>query len=223
MYKILIVEDDQTISVELKNHINAWGYEAKCVENFQNVLLEFAAFNPHIILLDISLPFYNGYHWCTEIRKLSKVPIIFISSASDNMNIVMALSQGGDEFVSKPFDLNVLTVKIKALLRRTYDFAGSSDLIEHNGVILDIGKSVVSCNGNHIELSKNELRILQILFENNGKAVSRDDIIKRLWETDSYIDDNTLTVNMTRLRKRLFEIDLTDLIVTKKGIGYMVE
>lgn len=223
MYKILIIEDDLTIAKTLKNHIKTWGYEAEYIKDFKNVLNEYAAYQPQLVLLDISLPFYNGFHWCSEIRKISKVPIIFISSASDNMNIVMAISQGGDDFIAKPFDLNVLTVKIQALLRRTYDFAGQTNLMEHNGAILNLSDTTLSYQGEKIELTKNEFKILQFLLENKGKAVSRETIMTRLWETDSFVDDNTLTVNVTRLRKKLEDAGLLNYIRTKKGIGYMIE
>lgn len=223
MYKILIVEDDLVIANTLNEHMKTWGYESKCIVDFKNVLNEFASFNPQLVLLDISLPFFNGYHWCSEIRKISKVPIVFISSTSDNMNIVLAITQGADDFISKPFDLNVLTAKVQALLRRTYDFAGQTNLLEHKGVILDINNTSLTYNGEKLELTKNEFRIIHILLENKAKAVSRDSIITKLWESDSYIDDNTLTVNVTRIRKKLTEIGLSDFIITKKGIGYMVE
>ena len=223
MYKILIVEDDLVISKTIKNHIESWGFEGESVTNFKDVLSTFVSYDPQLVLLDISLPFFNGYHWCNEIRRVSKVPIIFISSSSDNMNIVMAMNMGGDDFISKPFDLNVLTAKVQALLRRTYDFAGQSNLIEHNGAILNISDSTLTYDGKKIELSKNDNKILQTLLENKGKTVSRDVIMTRLWETDSYIDDNTLTVNITRLRKKLQDVGLADFITTKKGIGYLVE
>lgn len=223
MYKILIVEDDLIIAKTVKNHIKSWGFEAECVTDFKDVLATFVSYSPQLVLLDITLPFFNGYHWCSEIRKVSKVPIIFISSASDSMNIVMAMNMGGDDFIAKPFDLNVLTAKVQALLRRTYDFTGQTNLLEHKGSILNISDATLNYQDRKIELSKNENKILQILFENKGKAVSRDTIMTRLWETDSYIDDNTLTVNITRLRKKLQESGLSDFITTKKGIGYMVE
>ncbi len=223
MYKILIVEDDLIIAKTVKNHIMSWGFEAECVTDFKDVLAAFVSYNPQLVLLDIALPFFNGYHWCSEIRRVSKVPIIFISSASDNMNIVMAMNMGGDDFISKPFDLNVLTAKVQALLRRTYDFTGQTNLLQHKGAILNISDCTLNFNDRKIELSKNENRILQILLENKGKVVSRDTIMTRLWETDSYIDDNTLTVNITRLRKRLQEAGLSDFITTKKGVGYLVE
>ncbi len=223
MYKILIVEDDLIIAKTVKNHIRSWGFEAECVTDFKDVLAAFVPYSPQLVLLDITLPFFNGYHWCSEIRKVSKVPIIFISSASDSMNIVMAMNMGGDDFIAKPFDLNVLTAKVQALLRRTYDFTGQTNLLEHKGSILNISDATLNYHDRKIELSKNENKILQILLENKGKAVSRDTIMTRLWETDSYIDDNTLTVNITRLRKKLQEAGLSDFITTKKGIGYMVE
>lgn len=223
MYKILIIEDDLIIAKSVKNHIKSWGFETECVTDFKEVLAAFVSYNPQLVLLDITLPYFNGYHWCSELRRLSKVPIIFISSASDNMNIVMAMNMGGDDFISKPFDLNVLTAKVQALLRRTYDFAGQTNLLEHKGVILNTSDSTLNCNGRKIELSKNENKILQVLLDNKSKAVSRDTIMTKLWETDSYIDDNTLTVNITRLRKKLQEAGLSDFITTKKGIGYLVE
>ena len=176
-----------------------------------------------MILMDISLPFFNGYHWCSEIRKISKVPIIFISSASDNMNIVMAMNMGGDDFIVKPFDLNVLTAKVQAMLRRTYDFAASTTLIEHMRAILNINDNSLTYDGEKIELTKNEFKILNILMENKGKIVRRDVLMNRLWETDSYVDENTLTVNITRLRKKLEAAGLENFISTKKGMGYIVE
>lgn len=223
MYKILIIEDDSVIARITKEHLNSWGYEVECITDFENVLTRFVSFDPQLVLLDISLPFFNGFHWCREIRKVSKVPIVFISSASDNMNIVMAMNMGGDDFITKPFDLNVLTSKVQALLRRTYDFTGQTHLIEHRGAILNTSDSTLTFNGEKIELTKNDYKILHILLENKGKTVSRDTLMTKLWETDSFVDDNTLTVNMTRLRKKLEDIGLREFIKTKKGIGYLVE
>ena len=173
--------------------------------------------------MDISLPFFNGYHWCTEIRKISKVPIIFISSASDNMNIVMAMNMGADDFIAKPFDINVLVAKIQALIRRTYTFSGNTNLIQHGGVIRNVSDASITYEGKKVDLTKNEYKMLQVLMENTGKVVSRDTIMTMLWETDSFIDDNTLTVNMTRLRKKLEDAGVNDFITTKKGLGYMVK
>ena len=222
IYRILIVEDDRVIAKSIKQHIEAWGCSARTVRDFSDVMHEFAEFNPHLILMDIGLPFFDGYHWCSEIRKVSQVPVIFISSAADNMNIVMAVSMGGDDFIAKPFDLSVLTAKVQAMLRRTYDFSGTSNLIEHRGAILNISDANLIYEGNIVDLTKNEYRILQALMENRGRAVSRDMLMKRLWETDSFVDENTLTVNVARLRKKLEQAGMQDFIQTKKGIGYLV-
>lgn len=222
MYKILIVEDDPTIADILKNHLCKWGYEAENISDFSNVMEEFIKYDPQLVILDITLPFYNGFHWCTEIRKISKVPIIFASSASDNMNLIMAINMGADDFIAKPFDLNVIVAKIQALVRRTYSFQGHVNILECNGAVLNLGDITLTYNNDKLELSKNEFKILQILIENKNKAVSRDEIMRQLWESESFIDDNTLTVNVTRLRKRLEDIGLKDLIKTKKGIGYII-
>jgi len=223
MYKILIVEDDLVIAREISKQIQNWGYETKVIEDFTQVMTEFVSFSPQLVLMDISLPFFNGYYWCTEIRKVSKVPIIFLSSAADNMNIVMAINMGADDFIAKPFDPNVLTAKIQAMLRRSYDFSGQMNLIEHKGAILNTSDATLTYEGERIDLTKNDYRILQILMENKGKVVSRDMLMTRLWETDSYVDENTLTVNMARLRKKLEQAGLKNFITTKKGIGYLVE
>lgn len=223
MYKILIVEDDQVIGKTLKDSLKQWGYEAETIDDFKDVMSQFVNYSPDLVLLDISLPFFNGYHWCTEIRKLSKVPIIFISSMSDNMNIVMAINMGGDDFIAKPFDLNVVIAKIQALMRRTYSFGGQLNAIEHKGVILNLSDTSLQYNEEKIELTKNEFKILQVLFEHVGEVISRDVIMTKLWESDSFIDDNTLTVNVARLRKKLANYGLNDFIKTKKGIGYLVD
>lgn len=223
MYRVFIAEDDPGIAGALKRHLEKWGLEVRCADDFSDVLGEFSAFSPHIVLLDVSLPFYNGYHWCSEIRKLSDVPIVFISSASDNMNIVMAMNMGGDDFIAKPFDLSVITAKIQALLRRAYDLAGAVGLIERRGAVLNTAEATLTYNGEKIDLTKNEYRILQLLMENRGKIVSRESLMNRLWETDSYVDENTLSVNVARLRKKLEKAGLEDFIATKVGMGYIVE
>ncbi len=222
MYRILIVEDDRGIAQAVREQAVAWGLEAECVQNFRDVMAEFAAYNPHLVLMDIALPFYNGYHWCTEIRKVSKVPVIFISSASDNMNIVMAMNMGGDDFVEKPFDLNVLTAKVQALLRRAYEFTGAKSVLEYQGVTLHLEEAAVAHGEGRIDLTKNEFKILQMLMERKGRIVKREQIMERLWESDEFVDDNTLTVNVTRLRRKLEQIGVTDWIKTKKGIGYLI-
>lgn len=223
MYKVLIIEDDLTIAKTIQDHLHKWDYDVTYITDFKNVIEQFIQFDPHLILMDIVLPFFNGFHWCNEIRKISKVPIMFLSSASDNMNIVMAINMGGDDFIAKPFDLNVLTAKVGALLRRTYSFQGQVNMIEHKGVVLNLSDATLLYRNQKIELTKNDYKILQLLMENIGRVVSRDEIMQRLWENDQFIDDNTLTVNVTRLRKKLAEYGLEDFIVTKKGIGYMVE
>ena len=223
MYKLFIVEDDSGIADAIKTQAGMWGLDAHIAENFRDVLTEYAAYQPHIVLLDISLPFFNGYHWCSEIRKLSKVPIIFLSSASDNMNIVMAMNMGADDFIAKPFDQSVLIAKIQALLRRTYDFAAGIPVLEHRGAFLNTGDGTLTYKGEPVALTKNEYRILLCLLENKGKIVSREKLMERLWKTELFIDENTLTVNINRLRKKLDAAGLCDFIATKHGVGYIVE
>lgn len=222
MYRILIVEDDEVIAGLVKKHLQSWGYQVDCVTDFAHVLADFARKDPQLVILDLKLPFYNGFHWCEEIRRISQVPIVFLSSAADNMNMVMAMSRGADDFIAKPFDMNVLAAKVQALLRRTYSFGKASSILEHGGAVLNPGSGYLTWEGEQVDLTRNEIRILQILFENAGRVVSRDAIMMKLWENDSFIDDNTLTVNMTRLRKKLEGIGLEDFIVTKKGVGYML-
>ena len=221
--KILIVEDDRGIAEAIQKQAEKWGLQAKCVQDFRNIMAEYAEYDPQLVLLDISLPFFNGYHWCSEIRRVSKVPIIFISSASDNMNIVMAMNMGGDDFIAKPFDNSVLIAKIQALLRRTYDFGTGRTILEHRGAILNTGDNTLNYKEERIELSKNEYRILFILMENKGNVVSREKLMEQLWETDSFVDENTLSVNVGRLRKRLDAAGLEDFITTKFGVGYLIE
>ncbi len=220
MYKIFMVEDDEIIARSIREHLQAWNYDVCCVEDFSNVVAEFVRFEPQLVLMDITLPFFNGYHWCSEIRKISKVPVIFLSSAADNMNIVMAVNMGADDFIPKPFDLEVLTVKIQAMLRRSYDFAGTGSMLEHKGAILNLNETTLTYQEQKIELTKNEFRILEILMENKEKVVSRETLMTKLWESDNYVDENTLSVNVNRLRKKLEALGLEEFILTKKGIGY---
>ena len=223
MYKILIVEDDAVIAGVVERHLSGWGYQVRQCQDFEHVLEEFAAFDPQLVILDISLPFFNGYHWCRSIRQLSKVPILFLSSASDNMNIVMAVQMGGDDFVAKPFDLSVLTAKVQALLRRTYDFGPAAPLLECGGAVLNLSDASLTVGQTRVELTKNEFRILRLLMEHRGEIVSREAIMTCLWESDSFVDDNTLAVNINRLRKKLAGAGLGDFIRTRKGVGYQVE
>lgn len=219
-YKILIVEDDAVIAKEIARHLGNWGMQTFIVQDLSQVMKEFARELPHLVLMDISLPFYNGYYWCSEIRKVSSVPVIFLSSASENMNIVMAMNMGGDDFIAKPFDFSVLLAKVQAMLRRAYAFAGQTNLLEYRGVILNLSNTSLEINGESVELTKNEFRILQLLFERRGDIVTREEIMKHLWDGDCFVDDNTLAVNMVRLRKKLQEKGLEQFITTKKGLGY---
>lgn len=220
MHKILLVEDDEVIRQQVKKMLEQWGYEVVLVEDFMEVLSSFVKEEPHLVLMDIGLPLFNGYHWCQEIRKVSKVPIMFLSSRDQAMDIVMAINMGGDDFVTKPFDQNVLLAKIQGLLRRSYEFGKDQSLLEYRSVILNLKAMDLVYQGEVVSLTKNEFQILQVLFERAGNIVSREDLMKELWNSDFFIDDNTLSVNVARLRKKLEAVGLKDFIETKKGVGY---
>ena len=220
MHKILLVEDDEVIRQQVKKILEQWEYEVVLVEDFMEVLSLFVKEEPHLVLMDIGLPLFNGYHWCQEIRKVSKVPIMFLSSRDQAMDIVMAINMGGDDFVTKPFDQNVLLAKIQGLLRRSYEFGKDQSLLEYMGVILNLKAMDLVYQGEVVSLTKNEFQILQVLFERSGNIVSREDLMKELWNSDFFIDDNTLSVNVARLRKKLEAVGLKDFIETKKGVGY---
>lgn len=222
MYNILIVEDDRTIAALLAEHLNRWDFCASFSTDFKDIMGDFERVRPHLVVLDISLPFYNGYYWCEQIRRRSKVPILFLSSHMENMDIVMAVSMGGDDYITKPFSLDVVVAKINALLRRAYSYFGESQTVEVGQVILNLGDATVSYGEKQTELSKNEQKILSFLMENKNNILSRERIMQKLWDSDSFVDDNTLTVNINRLRRRLSDIGLEDFIITKKGEGYMV-
>lgn len=221
-YRIFLVEDDALIARAVTAQSEQWGFTVRAVNDFRAVLSEFAAFAPHLVLMDIGLPYYNGYHWCSEIRKVSNVPIIFLSSASDNMNIVMAMNMGGDDFIAKPFDYSVLIAKIRSLLRRSYNFSFSNPILEHRGAMLNTGDGTLTYRGEKINLTRNEYRILLCLMERKGKTVSREKLMETLWQTDAFVDENTLSVNVGRLRKKLDAAGLENFIVTKFGVGYLV-
>lgn len=223
MYKILLVEDDEIISKSIKRHLENWNFEVITARDFKDITNEFTECNAQIILLDLILPFYDGFYWCKEIRKISNVPIVFLSSASDNMNIVMAVNMGGDDFISKPFDVSVLLAKIQAILRRTYDMQSGISILEHKGIILNLNGFTLTYRDKIIELTKNEFRILETLLVNKGKIVSRDTLMMKLWQDDNYVEENTLTVNVTRLRKKLEDLGIDDFIKTKVGCGYIIE
>ena len=223
MYRILIIEDDRTIANVLAEHLRTWDYEVHCVTNFKNVMEDFREYEPQLVLLDIVLPLFNGFHWCQEIRRVSKAPILFLTSASDNVNVVMAMQLGGDDLLAKPFDLQVLSAKVQALLRRAYDFGPSSHLLSCGAAVLNVSDGTLDAHGQRVELTRNECRILQLLLEHKGEIVSRDALMTRLWESDSFVDENTLTVNIARLRRKLEAAGLPDFIRTRKGAGYLVE
>ena len=223
MYKIFLVEDDKVISRTVAGHLSMWGYEVRQARDFSHILDEFLDFSPHLVLLDVGLPGFNGYHWVQEIRRRSKTPVVFVSSASDNINIVTAIELGADDFIVKPFDLTVLTAKVQAVLRRAYSLQGRVDVLEHGGALLDLGSEQLTGPAGRVELTKNEFRILRVLMENAGRSVSRNDLMVRLWESESFIDDNTLTVNVSRLRKKLESVGLGGMLTTKKGVGYLLE
>lgn len=220
MQKIFLVEDDKTISQLVAKNLTNWGYQVQEVKDFQTILNQIDDFQPHLIILDINLPFFNGYYWCQEIRKTSRVPIMFLSSHDQPMDIVMAINMGADDFVTKPFEMTVLLAKIQGLLRRTYDFVGEQSLLWFEEVALDLKTMQVSYTEAVEELTRNEFQILRVLFEHGKEVVSREELMRELWNSDIFVDDNTLSVNIARLRKKLTELGLPDLIATKKGVGY---
>lgn len=222
MHRILIVEDDRVIAQAIRARLEAWQMQAQCVQDFEDVLGHFARFDPHLVLMDIRLPYFNGHHWCAQIRAQSGVPVIFLSSASDNMNILMALGMGGDDFIAKPFDLDVLVAKVQAMLRRAYDLGNTRPVLEHRGAVLNLSEATLTYQEQTAQLTKNDFRILEALMERKGQVVSRSQLMEKLWSTDCFIDDNTLTVSVARLRRKLEEMGLEDYIVTRKGMGYMV-
>ena len=222
MYRIFLIEDDRALALEVKKQLEQYGNEARIVSDFRAVTEEFRAYDPHLVLMDIMLPYQNGYYWTAELRKFTTVPIVFLSSASDGMNLVMAVNMGGDDFIAKPVEPMVLNAKVQAVLRRTYEMNGAAHTLMFCGASLDLNDGSVSCGGGQAELTKNEFRILRTLLENRGKIVSRDALMLRLWNDDCFVEENTLTVNVTRLRKKLETLGLTDVIVTKPGSGYVI-
>ena len=223
MFKIMIVEDDVRIKEILLENIVRWGFDGKATENFNDVFVEFSKYSPHLILMDINLPFFDGFYWCGKIREISKVPIIFVSSRNNNMDVIMAINMGGDDFIQKPFSLEILMAKINALIRRTYSYADAqTNVLEYKNIVLNIKDNSVFFKDRRVELSRNEFSILYLLMKNNGNLISREKIMRSLWEDESFVDDNTLTVNINRLRKKLENIELEDLIKTKKRQGYII-
>ncbi len=218
--KIMIVEDEENIALSLKRELESWKYETYVVENFNDVIGEFERENPQLILLDINLPYFNGYYWCQEIRKISKVPIIFISSRNENMDIVMAMQLGGDDFITKPLNLTVISAKVQALIRRTYDFITDLFVLNYEEVYLDLRNAELKYREKMVSLTKTESLIMELLFKYQGEFVSREELMENCWQGDDFIDDNTLAVNIMRLRRKLDDLGLNGFIVTKKGVGY---
>ena len=223
MYRIFLIEDDRALAVEVKKQLEQYGNEARIVSDFRAVTEEFRAYDPHLVLMDIMLPYQNGYYWTAELRKFTSVPIVFLSSASDGMNLVMAVNMGGDDFIAKPVEPMVLNAKVQAVLRRTYEMTGTAHTLTFRGASLDLNDGSVACGGGRAELTKNEFRILRTLLESRGKIVSRDALMLRLWNDDCFVEENTLTVNVNRLRKKLESIGLCDVITTRTGSGYMIK
>lgn len=221
--RIFIIEDDPAIAETLARGLEKWGYDVRRAIDFSNIMPEFRQFSPHLTLLDISLPFFNGYHWCQEMRRESTAPIIFLSSMRENMNIVMAMQMGGDDFIAKPFDMQVLIAKMQAILRRAYTLAPAPATLDYGGFSLHMGEGLLECGGQKLELTKNELRILEMLMKARGELVTREKLMQRLWDDESFIDDNTLSVNIARLRKRLDALGAGAYIATRKGLGYKLE
>lgn len=224
MYRIMMIEDDEKIRRIVADTLKKWQYDVVEVTQFDQVLPEFEQTSPHLILLDINLPVFDGYYWCQQIRSVSKVPIIFLSSRNQNMDIIMAINMGGDDFIQKPFDLDILLAKISALIRRKYTYQDEENIhFIHRGLKLNVTNSTIEFNGQSNELSRNEFILLQLMMRNIGKIVSRDDLMQALWNEEQFVDDNTLTVNVNRMRRKIAAIGLEDFIVTRKGFGYLIE
>lgn len=223
MKKILLVEDDLDVGRELALSLRKWAFEVELIDNFDNIVKEFVEKKPSLILMDVNLPFYDGFYWCEKIREISKVPIIFLSSRDSNMDIIMGMNNGGDDYITKPFSVEVLISKVNALLRRSYDYTNSDSLICYNDAVLDGERCIFRYKDKEIELTKNEIKILSALIKNKGKVVSREKLMMSLWNDDEFVSDNTLTVNITRLRAKIKELGLYDVIKTKKGIGYLIQ
>lgn len=221
--KIMIIEDDLTLAQELGKALEKWQLQTTITEDFEKVLEHFKATDPQLILMDVNLPYYNGYYWCTEIRKISQVPIIFISSVSDRMDMIMAMQMGADDYVAKPIDIPLMISKIQALLRRSYDFSVQSDILQFHQVQLNTSKSEIYYQDQSTQLTYTELQILIALFQKGNQYTAREAILDFCWQNDQFIDDNTLAVNMTRIRKKLRKIGLNRLIETKKNYGYRLQ
>ncbi len=222
MPKILIIEDDEKLRDELKIFLNKNGYEATVLTTFDNTIQEILKRKPDLILLDINLPNTDGEYICKEIRKQSNMPIIIVTSRDNELDELLSINNGADHYIIKPFNIQILLAKIGSLLRRT-NMQEVNDKIDVKDFILNTSNNTIEKNGKIIELTKNEYKILKFLVQNRGKIVSREDIMECLWESESFIDDNTLTVNITRLRNKLEELELKELLETKRGQGYILK
>lgn len=223
MYKILIIEDDPSLSSTIIIELKKWDFDTSGIEHFDDILPEFVAFQPHLVIMDINLPYYDGFYWCRKMREISDLPLIFLSSRDSNHDIIMAVNLGGDDYITKPFSMEVLIAKVNAMLRRAYDYQDhAADTIECRGAVLHLGEGILHYHQSRLELTRNELKILSLLMKNQGKIISRDRIMRYLWDNDEFVNDNTLTVNINRLRSKLEGIGLDEFIHTKKGSGYLI-
>lgn len=223
MYKILIIEDDSAFCINMIKNLSRWNFETYKIDDFENVLVEYLNIKPHLILMDVNLPYFDGFFWCKQIRDIAKTPIIFLSSRDSSMDIIMAVNQGADDYITKPFKFELLVAKIQALLRRTYDYQNDArETIEYKGVILDINSGTLSHEDKKVELTKNEQKIIRLLMKNKTKVISRQKLMKELWDDDYFVNENTLTVNINRIRNKIDNIGIEHFITTKKGDGYII-
>lgn len=222
-YKLLIIEDDKNMCEVLSDLLSKWEFEVTICEDFEKIIECFLKYQPNVVLMDINLPICDGFYWCKKIRQVSKTPIIFVSSRDSSMDIVMAINNGGDDFIQKPFESEVLIAKLQAIIRRTYEYKNEEErVLKCDDILLNLDNTILIYNENSLELTKNEFLILETLMESKGKGVSRSRLMKKLWDDYIYVNENTLTVNINRLRNRLEQFGIEDLIVTQKGIGYII-
>lgn len=223
MYKVLLIEDDIDLAKETAFALGKWGFKVELIDDFEMIMEEFIDKKPELVLLDVNLPLYNGFYWCEKIRNISNVPIIFLSSRDSDMDLIMGINNGGDDYITKPFSIDILVTKINGIMRRIYNYTGLNNIMMYKNLIFDMEKGIIKNNESCIELTKNEIKILSLLLKNKNKVVSRENLMMSLWESDEFVTDNALTVSINRLRSKIKELDLEDFIKTKKGIGYIVE
>ncbi|CZR98531.1 MULTISPECIES: response regulator transcription factor [unclassified Clostridioides] len=225
MYRILLVEDDIDLSKEIALALDKWGFNVELINNFEAVLDEFIDKKPDVVLLDVNLPLYNGFYWCEKIRAISNVPIIFLSSRDSDMDLIMGINNGADDYITKPFSIDILVTKINGIIRRVYNYSDSSSIMYYDELIFDVGGGIIKhkYKDESLELTKNEIKILTLLLKNKNRVVSRESLMMTLWNNDEFVTDNALTVNMNRLRSKVKELGFDDFIKTKKGIGYIIQ